>query len=293
MLSGALLLNREIELKIFIKHRLSRIFYPFIFYVILLFIIGFMLNNPVSLNIFSHYWYFWLITGVYLFLPIINKFIQHSSIKEIEYVLAIFFSGSVFYQLVLFFNITQYFDLNFFVAPLGFLILGYYLSIKEFKINPNKMVVLMFLIFMGVTIVKILALGGVIPYDLVFDFEATHSKVLASWLDVSIFRILQVTSLFLFFRYLYEFDGCYLKRFLEIGVVKKGILSVSKASYGIYLIELIFRNLLIPFFIVLPHSGTEICLTIILMTLVIFVLSWVSVLVFSRIPGLKMFSGYY
>ena len=134
MLSGALLLNREIELSFFIRHRLSRIVYPFIFYVLLLLCVGFLLNNPASYNIFSHYWYFWLIIGVYLAVPIINKFIQHASIREIEYFLAVFVLGSVFYQTVLVFGFEQYFDLNFFVAPLGFLVLGYYLSVKDFKL---------------------------------------------------------------------------------------------------------------------------------------------------------------
>ena len=265
MLSGALLLNREIELSFFIRRRLSRIFYPFVFYVILLFVS----------------------------LPIINKFIQHASIREIEYFLAVFAVGSVFYQAVLIFNFEQYFDLNFFVAPLGFLVLGYYLSVKDFQLEPKKMVCLTALVFVGVTVVRILALGGVIPYDFVFDFNATQSKILGSWLDVSIFRIVHVASLFLFFRYLYELDKSRLKGFLETGIVKGAILSASRASYGIYLVELIFRRALTPFFVGIPHSGTGICLTIVLMTAVIFGLSWASVLVFSRIPGLKRFSGYY
>ena len=293
MLSGALLLNREIELSFFIRRRLSRIFYPFVFYVILLFVTGFALSNPVSYNIFSHYWYFWLIIGVYLSLPIINKFIQHASIREIEYFLAVFAVGSVFYQAVLIFNFEQYFDLNFFVAPLGFLVLGYYLSVKDFQLEPKKMVCLTALVFVGVTVVRILALGGVIPYDFVFDFNATQSKILGSWLDVSIFRIVHVASLFLFFRYLYELDKSRLKGFLETDIVKGAILSASRASYGIYLVELIFRRALTPFFVGIPHSGTGICLTIVLMTAVIFGLSWATVIVFSRIPGLKRFSGYY
>ena len=181
--------------------------------------------------------------------------------------------GSVFYQAVLIFNFEQYFDLNFFVAPLGFLVLGYYLSAKDFQLEPKKMVCLTALVFVGVTVVRILALGGVIPYDFVFDFYATQSKILGSWLDVSIFRIVQVASLFLFFRYLYELDKSRLKGFLETGIVKGAILSASRASYGIYLVELIFRRVLTPFFVGIPHSGTGICLTIVLMTAVIFGLS--------------------
>lgn len=293
MLSGALLLNREIELGFFLRHRLIRIIYPFVFYGLLFFVVGILLANPVSYDDYSHYWYFWLILGVYLSVPIINKFIQHASMREIEYFLAVFVLGSVFYQTVLFFGFDQFLDLNFFVAPLGFLILGYYLSVKEFSLAPEKMVVLTGLVFVGVTAVKILAQGGVIPYDLVFDFVATRSEVLGSFLDVSIFRILQVVSLFVFFKYLYQLDGNRLKGFLERGIVKRAILSASRASYGIYLVEVIFRRALEPFFVAIPHSGAGICLTIVLMAVVIFVLSWASVVLFGKIPWLRKFSGYY
>ena len=128
---------------------------------------------------------------------------------------------------------------------------------------------------------------------MVFNFKATKSKILGSWLDVGIFRIMTVSSLFLFFRYLYELKGSYLKRFLQKGIIKKTILSISRASYGMYLSESIISKIISPFFIALPTSGTEICLTIVLLTGVIFISSWVVVLVLSRIPVLKIFSGYY
>lgn len=293
MLSGALLLNRGIEIEFFIKHRLVRIIYPFIFYLMLLFFVGLALNNPISNNIFSQYWYFWLIIGVYLSIPIINKFIQQASMKEIEYFLAVFVIGSIFYQCVLVFKFEQYFDLNFFVAPLGYLILGYYLSIKDFKINPKKLVLLSFLIFVGVTIFKILAVGDVIPEKFILDYSATQSKILGSWIDVSIFEILQASSLFLFFKNLYENEGSHFKGFLQINAVKKGISSVSRASYGMYLCEIIFRRSSMPFFKSLHSSGVEVCLTIILMVIVISALSWVVVRIFSLIGITRRFSGYY
>ena len=52
MLSGALLLNREIELESFIKHRLVRIVYPFIFFMIILLIVLSLNGSAISYNIF-------------------------------------------------------------------------------------------------------------------------------------------------------------------------------------------------------------------------------------------------
>lgn len=284
MLSGALLLNREIELGSFIKHRLVRIVYPFIFFMIILLIVHFLKGNAISYNIFSYYWYFWLIIGVYLALPIINKFIQHASKKEIEYFLTVFVLSSIFYQMILYLGIEeQYFNLNFFVAPIGYLILGYYLSHYEIKMDSKKLAILMALIFIAVTIVKILSVANYIPPNLIVNYEAIQTKVLASWLDVSVFKIIQAGSLFLFFKH------------LTIGseIVRKFTLSVSRASYGMYMLDLIFRVNLVSLIVGIPSSGTGICLCIIALTLVVFFGSWICVLVLSRIPGIKKVCGYY
>ena len=113
MLSGALLLNRDIDLNYFLRHKLTRIAYPFIFYSIISFVLSLISDKPFSFNIFANYWYFWMILGVYLAVPIINKFIQHASVREIEYFLLIFLFAAIFYQLVLYFRFDNYFNLNF------------------------------------------------------------------------------------------------------------------------------------------------------------------------------------
>ena len=102
-----------------------------------------------------------MILGVYLSVPIINKFIKHSSTHEIEYFLIIFILGSVFYQFILFFKIKQYLDLNFFIAPIGYLVLGYYLSVKDFKMDSKKLMILMVIIFLISTFLKMLETGAV------------------------------------------------------------------------------------------------------------------------------------
>ena len=81
MLSGALLLNRDIDLNYFLRHRLTRIAYPFIFYLIIAFALSIFTDYEFSSNILSYNWYFWLIFGVYLSVPIINKYIQHASLR--------------------------------------------------------------------------------------------------------------------------------------------------------------------------------------------------------------------
>ena len=162
MLSGALLLNRDIELGYFLKHKLTRIIYPFLFYFVLEFILSLFTSRTFSVDIFSHSWYFWMIFGVYLSVPIINKFIQHASEKEIEYFVGVFVLAATFYQFTWFFNIGHYFNLNFFAAPIGYLVFGYYLSVKDFKIDSRKLMILMAIVFLAATFVKMLETGAVV-----------------------------------------------------------------------------------------------------------------------------------
>ena len=127
MMTGALLLNRDIELKDFFKRRFVRIIYPFILFLIihlisLLILKMYNINQSITLG---YNWYFWMIIGVYLFIPIINKFIQNANMKELEYFVFIILIGSLLYQLTLYYKITHFLDITFFIGPLSFLILGY------------------------------------------------------------------------------------------------------------------------------------------------------------------------
>lgn len=277
MLSGALLLNRDIELGYFLRHRLTRIAYPFIFYLIVSFLLSLFTDKGFSFNIFSNYWYFWMILGVYLAVPIINKFIQHASLREIEYFIVIFLMAAVFYQFVLFYNIDNYFNLNFFAAPIGFVVLGYYLSIKDFNIDSRKVIILAIAVFLIATYMKMLSTGAVMPKSFALDYEATQSAILDSWVDVSIFVILQSASLFVLFKNL-NFVG-----------FRKAVVSISNLSYGMYLINSLLMFYIAPFFVSLPHSGIEICLTIVFMCVFVFLASWFIVWVLSRIPVIGKF----
>ena len=272
MLSGALLLNRNIDLNYFLRHKLTRIAYPFIFYSIISFVLSLISDKPFSFNIFANYWYFWMILGVYLAVPIINKFIQHGSIREIEYFLAVFVFAAIFYQFVLYFRFGNYFNLNFFAAPIGYLVLGYYLSVKDFKMDSRKLMILMLGIFLIATFIKMLELGTVLPKNSVLDYDAIQSVVLGSWVDISVFTILQVGSLFVLFKH------------LNFTKFRKSIVSISNLSYGMYLINSIVMFYITPFFVSLPRNSVEICLVIVLMSVFVFVVSWLMVWILSKIP---------
>ena len=295
MITGALMLNREIELGNFLKKKVKRLVEPFIFYYILTAIfIVFVLNSTHEQveNVFAFRWYFWMILGVYLSIPIINKYIQHSSMKEIEYFIAIFVFATIFYQIMYYFDIEQFLYLTLFLSPLGYLVLGYYLSKREFNLSTNKIIIICILLFTFTTFIKFLGVMDILP--MTDNFTANQSKMLSSWVDVGIFEIIQSASIFLLCKNIYETkDGIfsYVRKFLQSNIISKFVLSVSKASYGMYLINLI-PTVLAYRFKPANLTGTQAFATIILLSVLIFIGSWIVVVIFSKIPLIKRVSGY-
>jgi surface polysaccharide O-acyltransferase-like enzyme len=106
MITGALLLPKQYDLTHFLKSKVIRILFPFLFwsFVYLLFNLfvkktrgeNLTLIDTINYVIISikkgtsyHLWYVYMIIGVYLFIPIISKCIKICSEKEILYFLII------------------------------------------------------------------------------------------------------------------------------------------------------------------------------------------------------------
>ena len=296
MISGALLLNREIEIGSFLKKKVNRIVYPFIFFYILTCLFVFLNHqtHEQTQNIFAFRWYFWMILGVYLSIPVINKYILHSKLKELEYFIILFLFAAVFYEITYYFGITQYFYLTLFLSPLGYLVLGYYLSKKEFNMSANKIITLSIIIFALTTFLKSCGIWGYLPF--IENYAANTSPMLSSWLDVSFLQIIQAASIFVGIKYLYLSSSgiySYIKKFLQSNIISKFVLSVSRASYGMYLMNLMTTLLLYYDLQPLTLTGTQVCLTIVLASLAIFFISWIIIVILGKIPYIKVLSGYY
>ena len=163
MLAGALSLGRDWDIKTFLGKRLPRIVIPFLFWgfvlssLLLIFtvvfpdfywlhdqIAGFL--SPVgflkTLYLFymakaicsAPYWFFWMILGTYLIMPIFNKWVANSDMGELEYFL-------IFWLITCIFDYTLGFPfpvkLTYFVSPIGLVVLGYYLRYTERDILNN------------------------------------------------------------------------------------------------------------------------------------------------------------
>ncbi|WP_407414318.1 acyltransferase [Methanobrevibacter sp.] len=299
MISGALLLGRDIQLTDFLKRRFTRLTFPFILYMIIYAVVLFLLMSYVTgfgmlekwlLRLPLNYnWYFWTILTLYLAIPVINKFILHSSFKEIEYFLYVLVFASILYQIILVLKLRPYINLNLFVSPIAYLILGYWLSHKDFS---NRIYKIAILFFIGATLLKMAGSLGYLPLPLTENYEATRSMIVASYIDMGFLQIVQASALFLIIRYIYSTDNI-LSSFLTGNKVNAFILSISQASYGMYLFH---HTLIEPLRCILRNykfTGLETLILVCVLTVIVFIACWMVVLAISKIPFISRYSGYH
>lgn len=247
MLAGALSLGREWTIKEFLGKRIPRIVEPFVFwglvtgaiaviisyffgykfifafdlYSILSFFYGvFMSTSPG----FLPYWFFWMILGTYLIMPIFNKWLLHSDLAEAEYFL-------VFWLITCLFDFTLNIDfpikLTYFVSPIGLVVAGYYLRHTKRKILNNPYFAL------GLTLFSAILILGIVTYLSTPDKLHTLNRY-------SFPIALEVMGVFLLFKNFNKFglDLGFIKN--ENSLFRRFVSLIAKYSYGIYLIQGLF-----------------------------------------------------
>jgi surface polysaccharide O-acyltransferase-like enzyme len=141
MLSGALLLQPSKEkepLGDFLKKRLSRIGLPLIFWGAIYFAWNYFVNNqPLTWNTveqgiiwgpYVHFWFLYMLLGLYLITPLLRVLIAHADPKLIRYFLLLWLIGtSAIPLLSLFGNYSLNNNLFLLTGWIGYFILGFYL----------------------------------------------------------------------------------------------------------------------------------------------------------------------
>ena len=193
--------------------------------------------------------------------------------------MVIFIIFSIFAQIAIIFNIKWALDITFFYGPVSYLILGYFLS--NVKISYNKHIIILLILFLISTLIKIKT--GIFVYTQ--DFH--------TYLDLSFFQIIQVSTLFLIIKYVYDNKKLVIYKIMNNHYMKKYILSISKSSYGMYFVQhpLIF-HIIRPAFDKLSLTGSQTLIGILIIILLVFFISWIVIVIMSKIPLLKYISGY-
>jgi surface polysaccharide O-acyltransferase-like enzyme len=161
MITGALLLHREYEIGDFLKRRLSRVVWPFLFWSLVYISYSFYNEDIVFSNdgwadihtilhqlkngAYYHLWYVYMLIGLYLFIPIISKFVRNASEKEMLYFLLVWFVVISFSQPYLS-PFEPKIDLSYFSGYIGYLVLGHYLAFKELPQGLKVPLIIYFLV---------------------------------------------------------------------------------------------------------------------------------------------------
>lgn len=223
MVSGVLLLSKTQELGLFLRKRFSRIIYPFLFWSCIYLLVKINYNLPIKeIVLFSisqfrsgteyHLWYIYMLIGLYLFIPILSKWIVGASKKEILYFLSIWLF-ILLLELPGFVKLFTRIDFRYFSGYIGYLVLGTFLH-RYFTMKSKW--------FPG-----LLVLGAVM-----FTFFTTYFLTIQSkhFIDqyinfLSVNVALAATGVFLLCK----------DMVVQSEMVKKIITVISKYSYGIYL----------------------------------------------------------
>jgi surface polysaccharide O-acyltransferase-like enzyme len=141
MLAGALLLQpskSDEPIRVFYKKRWARIGLPVIFWGILYFAWGFLVDGKtfdadsvvqgVLTGPYYQFWFLYLLVGLYILTPILRVFMKHASNRILKYALFVWFIGTAVMPLLTLFG-PYYLSANFFVFTgwIGYFVLGAYL----------------------------------------------------------------------------------------------------------------------------------------------------------------------
>ena len=222
---------------------------------------------------FGPYWFFWMILGTYLIMPIFNKWLLYANLEEAEYFLVFWLISCIFDFTI---NYPFPVKISYFSGPIGMVVLGYYLRHTQRRIFKNKL--LPFLLLFGGMICVI--------YCSYLFSSPTH---LFKFERYSIFIAMEVTGIFLIFKNYLDIDfNDNMPKFTLI--IKKAIDSIAKYSYGFYLIHLPLMTIIIAILKInsLYYGYFSRFAYLFVSTLCI---SWIVMAIFNRISKINQIIG--
>ena len=204
MLAGALLLQPSKvnePLSVFFKKRLSRIGLPFIFWGVAYFAWRFYVNGEalsvgsilqgVLTGPYTHFWFLYLIVGLYLITPVLRVVVAHSSRSILKYFLLVWFVGTAIVPLLILFGP---YVLNADVFPitgwLGYFILGVYLL--KVRLRSSILYLVLVLSFVCTIFATYFVIGTIGERFSQFFYDSFSANVIAA--SVALFLLLSAVQ---------------------------------------------------------------------------------------------------
>lgn len=228
MTSGALLFPIKDPVNVFLKRRMTRVLWPFIFwsivYLITNLITGDMifkelpviliqaLYSPVICGVL---WFMYALIGLYLFAPVVSKWLENASKRNLQYFLALWAATLLFF----YFDIDSLLLTNF-SGYLGYMVLGFYL--RKHPLQMGYINLTLWTLLLSAFIPALIQLN-------VFSFTAskeviiTYLSINIAWLSTAYFTVFQK----------WNFKP------------RKFITEFATLSFGIYLIHILIEQYIV------------------------------------------------
>lgn len=248
MMSGVLLLNpkNDESTSDFLKKRIGKIGIPLIVWSIIYSIAKhyfiemdkpeiitypkILLTDIIFDRAYYHLWFIYVIITIYLITPFLRKIIKHSNIKEIRYLLFLWFISTIgsytyhsIYTCILHerSSYIRILDIPLVGGFIGYFVLGYYLN----KIEITKKIrgIIYFIAGLSFILIPILIYSTSIGKTKLNEQFYNHFMITTFFITIGVF---------VFFRYK-NFDNI-----IPVNM-KKLIVSMSNATFGIYLVHML------------------------------------------------------
>lgn len=223
--------------------------------------------------VYGHYhlWFPYMIMGLYLVTPILRRFVESASRRDLEYYLALYFIFTLLMPafhgvpgLQVIGNVSYRMDVKSLAGYVGYFVAGYYLKTFDFKPRTKRVIYLLGVLGAVCTIV-FTWLGSV-------AWEAPNEK----WYQYFTPNVsLMAFAIFLFFKE--KVTGARLKP-RTLGFVTR----VSQFSFGIYLVHAFFNNRLVS--LGLDAVAFTPLVAVPLATVLVFAMSYATIWLLSKIP---------
>ncbi len=279
MISGAVLLDRSEPLNTFLSKRLKRIFLPFLFWSMVYFVFIYagnfqkfsiaqltqILIDKLLKGTYYHLWYIYMILGVYLFVPIVRKWVQNSTKQELHYFLLL-------WAITLFINtdIAKYIpsiEVLYFSKYLGYLVLGHYLD-KYVEAKPDRNNAYFMLFILGVALTFL---------------STSYLSVTANQLNITYYNYLSPNVCLMAI-------GIFLLGKSLLQKTNTALINLDRHSYGIYLAHVLVLHYVYRVTAQLKittNSAAFLCLYIIGLALVTYLISYLLIRILSAFKPLK------
>ena len=283
MITGATLIDyrERYDTKIFFKKRLLKVIIPLIIWSIIYFIINFF-KGKFSINdlsfkfVFEYFflvktnpifWFFVVIIGIYLAIPVISLIPQETRRKAFLYIIIITFVFNQFLPDLLYhLNLNYNYDLKFpltYSGWISFIFIGYY--IDKYEIVKKHRV-----------IIYVLGIIGFLTMVVPTIFISYHKNESCSWFDEYYDApcVLYSASVFLFFKSKINNNQIVTK-------IMPFFNFVAPTTLGIYVLHIAIRDFL-RYFYTYSYFGMNLVLTLSILTI-----CFIVVKIVQKIPGLR------